>query len=116
MPRKQKTTATADKTAQPQIPGELLQQLIPAPVTPAQFEENFPALLEDLPDRRKAISGRKSAIRRLSQSGSQPGFGMPAKARFPATNFGAVSARPGQELPVAGDCFLVAVPDNALAR
>jgi len=41
MPRKTKTTAAAEKAAQPQIPAELLEQLIPGPVTPAQFEDIF---------------------------------------------------------------------------
>ena len=35
MPRKTKTTAAADKAAQPQFSAELLEQLIPGPVTPA---------------------------------------------------------------------------------
>ena len=38
MPRK---TKTADKTALPRIPAELLEQLIPGPVTPGQFEDIF---------------------------------------------------------------------------
>ena len=38
MPRKTKTTATADKAAQPQFSAELLEQLIPGPVTPAELE------------------------------------------------------------------------------
>ena len=40
MPRKTKT-ATADKTALPRIPAELLEQLIPGPVTPGQLEDIF---------------------------------------------------------------------------
>ena len=40
MPRKS-TTATADKAALPQISAELLEQLIPGPVTPGQFEDIF---------------------------------------------------------------------------
>jgi putative transposase len=40
MPRKTKT-ATADKAAVPRIPAELLEQLIPGPVTPGQLEEIF---------------------------------------------------------------------------
>jgi putative transposase len=41
MPRKTNKTATADTAAQPPIPAELLQQLIPGPVTPAQLEDVF---------------------------------------------------------------------------
>ena len=40
MPRKS-TTASADKAALPQISAELLEQLIPGPVTPGQFEDIF---------------------------------------------------------------------------
>ena len=40
MPRKTKT-ATADKAAVPRIPAELLEQLIPGPVTPGQLEDIF---------------------------------------------------------------------------
>lgn len=41
MPSKTKTAETAQKAAQPQIPAEYLKQLIPGPVTPAQFEDIF---------------------------------------------------------------------------
>ena len=41
MPRKPKTSAAAQKAAQPQIPAELLEQLIPGPVTPGEFEDIF---------------------------------------------------------------------------
>ena len=34
-------TAAADKAALPRIPAELLEQLIPGPVTPGQFEDIF---------------------------------------------------------------------------
>jgi putative transposase len=40
MPRKTKT-ATADQAALPPIPAELLEQLIPGPVTPGQLEDVF---------------------------------------------------------------------------
>lgn len=40
MPRKTKAAAAA-KTETPQIPAELLEQLIPGPVTPAEFEDIF---------------------------------------------------------------------------
>ena len=40
MPRKS-TTASADKAALPQISVELLEQLIPGPVTPGQLEDIF---------------------------------------------------------------------------
>ena len=41
MPRKTKTTAAADKAAQPQFSAELLEQLIPGPVTLAELEGIF---------------------------------------------------------------------------
>ena len=41
MPGKTKTTASADKAAQPQFSAELLEQLIPGPVTPAELEGIF---------------------------------------------------------------------------
>ena len=41
MPRKTKTTAATDKAAQPQFSAELLEQLIPGPVTPAELEGIF---------------------------------------------------------------------------
>jgi len=41
MPRKTKTAATADKAVQPQFSAELLEQLIPGPVTPAELESSF---------------------------------------------------------------------------
>jgi putative transposase len=41
MPRKTKTTAAADKAAQPQFSAELLEQLIPGPMTPGQVQDLF---------------------------------------------------------------------------
>ena len=41
MPRKTKTSAPAQKAAPLQIPAEFLEQLIPGPMTPAQFEDIF---------------------------------------------------------------------------
>lgn len=41
MPRKRKTTAVADKAAQPQFSAELLEQLIPGLQTPAELEGVF---------------------------------------------------------------------------
>ena len=41
MPSKTKTAATADKVTHPAIPAELLEELIPGPVTPAQLEDVF---------------------------------------------------------------------------
>ena len=40
MPRKTKA-ASADQAALPQIPAELLEKLIPGPVTPGQLEDIF---------------------------------------------------------------------------
>ena len=43
MPRKTKTTAATDKAAQPQFSAELLEQLIPGPVTlNHQDQRTFP--------------------------------------------------------------------------
>ena len=41
MPRKTNKTATTDTAAMPPIPAELLEQLIPGPVTPAQLDDVF---------------------------------------------------------------------------
>ena len=41
MPRKTKTTTATDKAAQPQFSAELLEQLIPGPVTQAEVESIF---------------------------------------------------------------------------
>ena len=41
MPRKTNKAAAADTAALPQIPAELLEQLIPVPVTPGQLEDVF---------------------------------------------------------------------------
>lgn len=41
MPRKTKTTAAADKAAQPQFSAATLEQLIHGPVTPAKLENSF---------------------------------------------------------------------------
>ena len=41
MPRKTKTTAAADTAAKPHFSTELLEKLIPGPVTPAELEGIF---------------------------------------------------------------------------
>jgi len=41
MPHKTKTAAEADKTAQPQIPSELLEQLVSGPMTAGQVQGLF---------------------------------------------------------------------------
>ena len=41
MPRKTKTTAAADNAAQPQFPTQLLDQLVPGPMTPGQMQGIF---------------------------------------------------------------------------
>eukprot|EP01041_Mallomonas_annulata_P037169 gene37169-60416_t len=41
MPRKTKTTAAADKAAQPQFSAQLLDQLVPGPMTPGQVQDIF---------------------------------------------------------------------------
>ena len=41
MPSKPKTSAAAQKAEHPQIPAELLEKLIPGPVTAAEFEDIF---------------------------------------------------------------------------
>ncbi len=51
MPRKTKTTAAADKAAQPQLSAELLEKLIPGPVTPAELEGIFQQFKESVLER-----------------------------------------------------------------
>ena len=51
MPHKTKTTATADKAAQPQFSTELLEQLIPGPVTPAELDGIFQQLKKSILER-----------------------------------------------------------------
>ena len=41
MPRKTKTTAAADNAAQPQFSTQLLDQLVPGPMTPGQMQGIF---------------------------------------------------------------------------
>lgn len=41
MPSKTKTTAAADTAAKPHFPAQLLEQLIPGPVTPAELKSIF---------------------------------------------------------------------------
>ena len=41
MPRKTKTTAAADKAAQPQFSAQLLDQLVPGPMSPGQVQGIF---------------------------------------------------------------------------
>ena len=55
MPRKTKTAA-ADQAVLPQIPAELLEKLIPGPVTPGQLEDIFQQF-------KKALSSKHWALR-----------------------------------------------------
>jgi putative transposase len=67
MPRKPKTTAAA----QPQMPAELLEQLIPGPVTPAQFEDIFQRF-------KKAFMERALGAEMSQHLGYEPGQAKPA--------------------------------------
>jgi putative transposase len=51
MPRKTKTTAAADQAAQPQIPSELLDQLVTGPMTPGQVQGLFDQFKKALMER-----------------------------------------------------------------
>jgi putative transposase len=70
MPRKPKMTAAADK-ALPQIPAEMLEQLIPGPVTPEQFEDVFQRF-------KKAFMERALGAEMSQHLGYKPGETKPA--------------------------------------
>ena len=70
MPRKPKTSAAADKAALPHIPAELLEQLIPGPVTPAQFEDIFQGF-------KKAFMERALGAEMSQHLGYKPGEAKP---------------------------------------
>jgi putative transposase len=71
MPRKPKMTAAADKAALPRIPAELLEQLIPGPVTPEQFEDIFQRF-------KKAFMERALGAEMSQHLGYKPGETKPA--------------------------------------
>ena len=74
MPRKTKTTAVADKAAQPQFSAELLEQLIPGPVTPAELEGIFQQF-------------KKSVLERaLGAEMNRPGFCRQLRASYFLSN------------------------------
>jgi len=74
MPSKtKKTAASAAKAAVPQIPKELLEQLIPGPVTPAQFEDIFQQF-------KKAFMERALGAEMSHHLGYGPGEAKPAGA------------------------------------
>jgi putative transposase len=51
MPRKTKTTAEPDKAAKPQFSAELLDQLVPGPMTPGQVQDIFEQFKKSLLER-----------------------------------------------------------------
>ena len=69
MPRKTKTAGAAD-AVKPQIPTELLEQLIPGPITPAQFEELFQSF-------KKAVMERALGAEMSHHLGYSPGQARP---------------------------------------
>jgi putative transposase len=73
MPRKTKTTATADKAAQPQFSAELLEQLIPGPVTPAELEGIFQQF-------KKSVLERALGAEMSHHLGYAPGQAKPEEA------------------------------------
>jgi len=67
MPRKTKTTAAADNTAQPQFSAELLGKLIPGPVTPSwasTWQCRSPSAASCTPSRSCPSAGRLSEASR----------------------------------------------------
>ena len=76
MPRKTKTTAAADKAAQPQFSAAALEQLIPGPVTPAELEGIFQQF-------KKAVLERALGAEMSHHLGYAPGQAKPEGA---ATN------------------------------
>jgi putative transposase len=71
MPSKTKTTAEAGKAAKPQISAELLEQLIPGPMTPGQLEDIFQQF-------KKAIIERVMGAEMSHHLGYAPGQSKPA--------------------------------------
>ncbi len=68
-----KTTAVADKAAQPQCPAELLEQLIPGPVTPTELEGIFQQF-------KKAVLERALGAEMSHHLGYAPGQAKPEGA------------------------------------
>ena len=73
MPRKTTKAAKAVDAAVPQIPPELLEKLIPGPVTPAQFEDIFQRF-------KKAFMERALGAEMTQHLGYAPGQAKPAGA------------------------------------
>ena len=73
MPRKTNKTAATDKGKLPQIPAELLEQLIPGPVTPGQLEDVFQAF-------KKAFIERALGAEMSQHLGYEPGQAKPPGA------------------------------------
>lgn len=71
MPSKPKTSAAAQKAEHPQIPAELLEKLIPGPVTPAEFEDIFGRF-------KKAFMERALGAEMSRHLGYKAGEGKPA--------------------------------------
>ena len=73
MPRKTKTTAAADKAAQPQFSAELLEQLILGPVMPAELKGIFQQF-------KKAVLERALGAEMSHHLGYTPGQAKPEGA------------------------------------
>jgi len=78
MPRKTKTTAAADKAALPQISAELLEQLIPGPITPMELESIFQQF-------KKSVMERALGAEMSHHLGYTPGQAKPDGAPITAT-------------------------------
>ena len=97
MPRKTKTSAAAQKAALPQIPADFLEQLIPRPVTPAQFEDIFQNF-------KKAFVERALGAEMSQHLGYQAGQAKPSGATNHHSDRGSqyVSIRYSERLAEAG--------------
>ncbi len=83
MPSKTKTTAAADKAAQPHIPAELLDQLVTGPMTAGQVQGLFDQFKKAVLER--ALAGEMS--HHLVSTGVEKRCFLGVKARF--ESFGA---------------------------
>jgi len=87
MPRKTKTTAVTDKAAQPQFSAELLEQLIPGPVTPAELEGIFQQF-------KKSVLERALGAEMSHHLGYAPGQARPSPKGLPPITATARAPRP----------------------
>jgi putative transposase len=73
MPRKATKAVTADQSAVPRFPAQLLDQLVPGPITPGQFEDLFQQF-------KKAVLQRALGAEMSHHLGYAPGQAKPAGA------------------------------------